>query len=585
METIKGIAVSPGIAIGTAVRLAEADGHIAFRTVEPDEVAAEIRRVDDALAASAKELQDLRTRTAARAGEQAAAIFDFHMGLLTDRTLVQPIHDDIERERVAAEYAVSENFRKFADRLRATGSEMFVQKASDVVDLENRVLARLTGGAIGKISRASGPVVVIGHELTPSQAADLHRAHAVAFATDAGGLTGHTSILARALGMPAVVGCMHVSTDVEDGDQVIVDGDAGVVIIRPDASVVERYRAAAAQGEQRRRALRDIAKEPSVTLDGVKIDLLGNIEFPDEIEAVFTNGGSGTGLYRTEFLHLTSATTPTEEDHFDAYRRALELSRGAPLVIRTLDLGADKFTQDHLADPERNPFLGLRSIRYCLRHPQLFKTQLRAILRASALGPIKVMFPLVSSVMELRQTHMIINDLREELEDDGIAFDPSLATGIMVETPAAALMTRVFANEVSFVSIGTNDLIQYTLAVDRGNEQVASLYSAANPAVLTLVKNVVRAARHAGIGASLCGEVAGNPLFTPLLIGFGLRSLSMSPVQIPVVKRVVRALDIERCETLARKVGSFDSDRQVLSYLRDELRRIDPEALVNAGAD
>jgi phosphotransferase system enzyme I (PtsI) len=585
METIKGIAVSPGIAIGTAVRIAEFDGHIAFRTVEPDEVAAEIRRVDEALADSAKELQDLRARTAARAGEQAATIFDFHMGLLADRTLVQPIHDDIERERVAAEYAVSENFRKLADRLRATGSDVFVQKAADVVDLENRVLARLTGGAIGKISRASGPVVVIGHEITPSQAADLHRAHAVAFATDAGGLTGHTSILARALGMPAVVGCVHVSTDVEDGDQVIVDGDAGVVIVRPDPAIVERYRTAAAQGEQRRRAMRNVAKEPSVTLDGVKIELLGNIEFPDEIESVFSNGGSGTGLYRTEFLHLTSATTPTEEDHFDAYRRALELSRGAPLVIRTLDLGADKFTQEHLADPERNPFLGLRSIRYCLRNPKLFKTQLRAILRASALGPVKVMFPLVSSVMELRQTHMIINDLREELEDDGIPFDPALATGIMVETPAAALMTRVFANEVSFVSIGTNDLIQYTLAVDRGNEQVASLYSAANPAVLTLVKNVVRAARHAGIGASLCGEVAGNPLFTPLLIGFGLRSLSMSPVQIPVVKRVVRAIDIERCETLARKVGSFDSDRQVLSYLRDELRRIDPEALVNAGAD
>jgi phosphotransferase system enzyme I (PtsI) len=585
METIKGIAVSPGIAIGTAVRIAEFDGHIAFRTVEPDEVAAEIRRVDEALADSAKELQDLRARTAARAGEQAATIFDFHMGLLADRTLVQPIHDDIERERVAAEYAVSENFRKLADRLRATDSDVFVQKAADVVDLENRVLARLTGGAIGKISRASGPVVVIGHEITPSQAADLHRAHAVAFATDAGGLTGHTSILARALGMPAVVGCVHVSTDVEDGDQVIVDGDAGVVIVRPDPAIVERYRTAAAQGEQRRRAMRNVAKEPSVTLDGVKIELLGNIEFPDEIESVFSNGGSGTGLYRTEFLHLTSATTPTEEDHFDAYRRALELSRGAPLVIRTLDLGADKFTQEHLADPERNPFLCLRSIRYCLRKPKLFKTQLRAILRASALGPVKVMFPLVSSVMELRQTHMIINDLREELEDDGIPFDPALATGIMVETPAAALMTRVFANEVSFVSIGTNDLIQYTLAVDRGNEQVASLYSAANPAVLTLVKNVVRAARHAGIGASLCGEVAGNPLFTPLLIGFGLRSLSMSPVQIPVVKRVVRAIDIERCETLARKVGSFDSDRQVLSYLRDELRRIDPEALVNAGAD
>ena len=399
---------------------------------------------------------------------------------------------------------------------------------------------------------------------------------------DVGGLTGHTSILARALGIPAVVGCGRATSDIEEGDTVILDGDGGVVIVRPDDGLLERYQFLARETEERARVLRSTATQESVTRDGMAIQLLGNIEFPDEIPLVLSNGGEGIGLYRTEFLYLTSEVPPTEEDQLDSYKRAIELCDGRPLVIRTLDLGADKYTQEHLDEAERNPFLGLRSIRFCLANPIIFKTQLRALLRASAFGPIKIMLPLVCHVMEIRETRMMINDLCEELDEESIPFDRNIALGMMVETPAAALMARAFANEARFFSIGTNDLIQYTLAVDRGNERVAPLYNAANPAVLTLIKNIIRTARHVGIEASVCGEIAGQPLFTPLLVGMGVRTLSMSPGQIPAVKRVVRGLEIDHCESLARRVGSFDSDRQVLSCLRDELRRIDPEALARS---
>lgn len=584
MEAIKGIAVSPGIAIGRAVLLPESEGRVEFRTVEPEDVAGELARVERAIEASKSDISRLRNRMAARAGEDAARIFDFHLGLLSDQSLIQPIRDDIVRECVVAEYAVAENFHKLAAKLRNHNHDVIAQKASDVVDLERRFISHLGGRVTGRIASSTTPVIVIAHELTPSQTAELHRARVVGFAMDAGGLTGHTSILARALEMPAVVGCGKATIDIKDGEMVIIDGDSGMAIVRPDDALLERYQLLARAGEERRRSLRDTANQESVTRDGMPIQLLGNIEFPEEITAVIENGGSGIGLYRTEFLYLTSDLPPTEDDQIDSYRRAIELCDGRTLVIRTLDLGADKYTQGHLAEAERNPFLGLRSIRFCLANPAIFKTQLRALLRASAYGPIKIMLPLVSHVMEIRQTRMIINDLCEELDEEGIAFDRNIAIGIMVETPAAALMARPFANEARFFSIGTNDLIQYTLAVDRGNERVAGLYNAANPAVLTLIKNVVRTARHVGIDSSICGEIAGQPLFIPLLVGMGVRTLSMSPGQIPAAKRVIRGLEIEQCESLARRVGSFDSDRQVLSCLRDELRRIDPAVLANSEA-
>lgn len=582
MEAIKGIGVSSGIAIGRALKLRELDRRVAFRPIEPHQIQAEIARMEQSLEDSKKQITHMRNKITLRGDTEAARIFDFHLELLSDATLIQPIRNDIERDCVVAEYAVAENFKKLADRLREMRSEIFVQKASDVTDLKRRVLTHLQGHTTDRLAGIKGPIIIIAHELTPSQTVELHRAHIVAFATDGGGLTGHTSILARALGLPAVVGCTKATIDIEDGDTVIVDGEGGVVIVRPDDILLARYQLLAREGQQRQRALRSDTAQPSVTRDGMPIALFGNIEFPEEIKAIGENGGTGVGLYRTEFLYLTSSTEPTEEDHLESYCRAIELSQGRPLVIRTLDLGADKYTQGHLVEPERNPFLGLRSIRYCLANPEMFKTQLRALLRASAHGPIKIMLPLVTHVMELRQTKMILNDLGEELDEENIPFDRNIPIGIMVETPAAALMARAFANEAQFLSIGTNDLVQYTLAVDRGNERVAGLYNAANPAVLMLIKSVTRTARHVGIDLSICGEIAGQPLFIPLLLGMGVRTLSMSPGQIPAVKRVVRGLEIEQCESLARRVGSFDSDRQVLACLRDELRRIDPEALAGS---
>ncbi|MSR40570.1 MAG: phosphoenolpyruvate--protein phosphotransferase [Phycisphaerales bacterium] len=576
MQSVKGIPVSPGIVMGRAIVLGHAETHVPRREIEADAIEAEVARLDDALRAAVDELGVLRDRTEAQIGRDAAKIFGFHLGLLQDPTLLAPMRARIRDDRVNAEMAVADAFQKLADQFRALGSEMFSQKANDVLDLDRRVLAKLMGEDENRIATLTEPTIVIAHELTPSQTAGMDRTLVIGIATDLGGRTSHTSIVARAIEIPCVVGCSRVMGRVSDGDMVIIDGDTGVIIVRPDARTIAEYTIQQERFSVYRSMLRNTALLEPVTKDGTRIQLLGNIEFPHEVESVFANGGDGVGLYRTEFLFLTSDHEPTEEEQFAAYKHTIELLKGRPCTIRTLDLGADKYTQQRAAEPERNPFLGLRSIRYCLQHKALFKTQLRAILRASAFGPLKLMFPLVSTVMELRQARLIFNDVCEELSEEGVRYDPNIPIGIMVETPSAALMANAFAKEVSFFSIGTNDLIQYTLAVDRGNERVAHLYSGASPAVLYLVKTVVRTARRAGIDCSLCGEVAGEAIYTMLLIGLGLRTLSLVPSQIPLIKRVIRSTTVEQCEELARRVGSFDSERQVLNTLRDELRKVDP---------
>jgi phosphotransferase system enzyme I (PtsI) len=576
MDIIKGIAVSPGIVVGKALLLGAAETHVPRRTITPREVDAEVARFRTAVAAAIADLGELRRTTETQLGAETAKIFSFHEGMLQDRTLLDPIVQAITVERVNAEAALTDQFERLITQFRAFKSDVFEQKVDDLVDLERRVLGKLMGEEEDRLARLTEPAVIIGHELTPSQAAAVGHGKALAFVTELGGLTGHVSIVFRALGLPAVVGCTRAAVDVQDGDEVIVDGDAGVMIVRPDETARTEALKRAEASKKLRSALAENATLEAVTADGTRIQLLGNIEFPDEVETVLRNGGDGVGLYRTEFLFLTSEEPPDEEAQYQAYRRTIELLDGRPCTIRTLDLGADKWTQAMLQEPERNPFLGLRSIRYSLQNQPMFKTQLRAILRASAHGPIKIMFPLVSTLMELRQARLILRDVMEELDEEGIAHDRRPRVGIMIEVPSAALMARTFAAEADFFSIGTNDLVQYTLAVDRGNEKVASLYTAASPAVLHLVKNVIRAGRSAGIEASLCGEIAGDPVFTMLLLGMGLRTLSMVPAQIPVVKRVVRSVDIGLCERLARRVGSFDSERQIHTTLRDELRKLDP---------
>ena len=570
MQTVKGIPVSPGIVIARAFVLGEAETHVPHRQIEEHEIDTELGRLEAALRDASADIATLRDRTEQQLGREAAKIFGFHLGLAQDPSLLGPMRERIRRDRVNAEVAVADSFKKVTDQFKAIGNEVFRQKANDVLDLERRVLGKLMGENESRLSALTEPVIIIAHELTPSQTAGMDRKKILG--------TSHTSIVARAIEIPCVVGCQRVMQRAEDGDLVIVDGDTGVVVVRPDERTLEEYRSQQDRFSNYRAILRETARLETVTKDGTRIKLLGNIEFPHEVENVLANGGDGVGLYRTEFLYLTNDHEPSEDEQYQAYRHTLELLAGRPCTIRTLDLGADKYTQQRAHEPERNPFLGLRSIRYCLAHREMFKTQLRAILRASAHGPLKVMFPLVSTLMELRQAKMIMNDVCEELEEEGIAFDRGIQTGIMIEVPSAALLSRAFAQECSFFSIGTNDLIQYTLAVDRGNERVANLYTGASPAVLYLVKQVVRSARRAGIDVSLCGEIAGEAIYTMLLIGLGLRTLSLVPSQIPLIKRVIRSVDIPHCEELARRVGSFDSDRQVLTTLRDELRKVDPDS-------
>lgn len=577
METLKGIPVSSGLVVGRAFVLEDVLERVPYHTVDESEVPEQIKRLDRAVHDAITDLEADRDRAASTLGEEPAKIFEFHLGLLHDESLLTPVRERIENEQVTAAYAVAEAFRSLADRFRAMGSEVFRQKANDVLDLDRRLLGKLMGQPRDRLAEVCEPVVLVTHMLTPTQAASIDLEHVVGLVTDVGGRTDHSSIVAAALGIPVVVGSQNATGHVNEGDQVIVDGKTGVVIVQPDQETIEQYHRDIEELKVLRADIRELASLEPVTTDGVRISLMGNIEFPHEIEPLLANGGDGVGLYRTEFLYLTSPTVPTEEEHFESYRRCLEMLDGRPLVIRTLDLGADKYTQQRADEPERNPFLGLRSIRYCLQNLPLFKTQLRALLRASAYGPIKIMFPLISTAMELRQAKMILSDAMEECEEQGIEFDQNIDIGIMIEVPSAALMASTFARQVQFFSIGTNDLIQYTLAVDRGNERVANLYTAANPAVIQMIKAVIRAGRRFNIDTSLCGEIAGEVLYTMLLLGLGLRTLSLVPSQIPYVKRVIRMVDIPQCERLARKVGSFDSEKQVINSLRKELQQILPE--------
>ncbi len=578
MEIIKGIPVSSGIVIGRIFALDDERQRIARRQIAPAAVAAELARLDAALAASRRELEHVRADAEKQMGDEAAKIFAFHQGVLMDKSLLGPMRGLIEKERVSAEFAVFKTLSDAAAAFRAMKNTAFTTKANDFEDLSARVLRQLIGEHQTQLAGLHHEAVIIARDLTPSQAVGFDREKVVAFATDLGGRTGHTSIVARALGIPAVVGCGDLTRHATDGTIVIVDGDRGVVVLDPDEKQLGEYRAYIDQRKVFQLSLDELVGLPCCTRDGTPVELLGNIEFPREIPTVLACGGAGVGLYRTEFLYLSGEKEPTEQEHFDAYSECIKLLAGRPLTIRTVDLGADKYTQRQQEQPERNPFLGLRSIRYCLKSLPMFKTQLRALLRASALGPMKVMFPLVTSTQELRQAKWVLNEVMEDLAEENIPYDAGIKVGMMVEVPSAALMADAFAREVDFFSIGTNDLVQYTLAVDRTNERVAAMFSPCHPAVVRLIKDVARVSRRREVPLSCCGESAGDPDYALLLIGLGVRTLSATAASLPQLKRMVRSVSIEDCERIARRVLSYDSDVQVAAFLRDQARKIIPEA-------
>ncbi len=575
MPLKRGIGVSSGVVIGDALVLETEEARIPRRTVPASQVQHEIELLRRAFESARAEVAEERERFAARAGTELADIFGFHERWLADEKARREIAALVQTKHYSAAYGISIFMRRYRRRIQDMGSPFLQERARDIQDIERRLLHQVEGQTRDELQTLMQPVILIAHDLTPSQLVMLERSkRLLGFATDVGGTTSHTAIIAAGLGIPAVVGLEDITAHVSSGDTVVIDGLHGVVVINPDASQQESYAAEAEHLLEVRATLDELRDLKAETRDGVVVELLGNIEFPLEVKDCLERGASGIGLFRTEFLFLEAEHLPSEEEQYAAYTEAASVVGNRPLVIRTMDLGGDKCHRAGTWEAEKNPFLGLRSIRYSLQNLSMFRAQLRAIVRASAHGDIRIMFPLISRIMELRQAKYVLNLVLEELEEEGYEFKTNIPVGIMVETPAAAVCARELARETDFLSIGTNDLIQYTLAVDRTNERVAQLYTPADPSILRLLRRVLRDAERANTPVSLCGEMAGDPLFTILLLGIGLRTLSMAAGNIPRVKKVIRSITISDAIRVRKRVMSFETEREVLNYLRDETRRV-----------
>jgi len=574
-----GIAVSPGIAIGDALVIGSEDFRIPQRFIPRRIVEPELARFRQALQHVSEEIAENERLANEAIGLQYGAIFAAHLQMAQDPKLISEVETLIRDRCYSPEFASSRTLRKYAKQFQSLGNAYFAERAADIYDLEKRILRHLLGEKRESLAELTEPVVVLAHNLTPSETAGLNRELVLGFVTEVGGRTSHTAILAAALQIPAVVGVGNFLADVSGGETVIVDGKSGEFIIDPDDDTLfrinatkEKYRDA----ETRRQLLSDLVSE---TKDGTRINLLGNIEFPQEAEQCEVRGADGIGLYRTEFLYLGRDTIPSEEDHIAAYTEVIKAFPNHPIVIRTQDLGADKipgwFNQQYAEDS--NPALGMRSIRLSLHDMAMFKTQIRAILRASIGVDLGVMFPLVSSLLEFRQARMVVREVMEDLDEQNIPYNRDIRLGIMVEVPATVMMAEEFAREVDFFSIGTNDLIQYTLAADRSDPLVAKWHNAADPAIIRMIEMVNQAARKHNVDVSVCGQMSSDPKCVPLLIGLGIRQISVSPHAIPEIKEVIRALTMEKAEAIANYAKSQELARDVESFLNRELRQLVPE--------
>ena len=573
MQKLQGIAVSPGIAIGEALVMDNEGFRIPRRFVARDAVDDELDRLEKAVAAASAEISGYRDAIALELGEKYAAIFDAHLQMLQDCAAPQRTGRHDPAPPLLARVCRQPHLAALCPGLPAAGKRHLAERAADIFDIEKRLLRHLLGRRREGIAHLTSPVLVLAHNLTPSETANLDRRFVRGFVTEIGGPGSHTAIVAEALEIPAIVGTGPFLADVSGGELVIIDGDQGLVILQPDEETLAHYRHEVEENRSaavRLEALRDL---PATTADGVHVNLYGNIEFPYEVTHCVDRGAEGIGLYRTEFLYLGSEIEPTEEVHYRAYSQVVQAMGDKPVTIRTFDLGADKVP--HLPPPEdeRNPCLGLRSIRLALRHLTMFRTQLRAILRASVLGNLQVMFPLISTLLELRQAKMVLADVMEDLDEHGIEFNRRMPVGMMVEVPAAVMMIDRFVEEVDFLSIGTNDLIQYTLAVDRSNKDVVGLYNPADPAVLRLISMAIEAADKKSIPITMCGQMSGNPSYTMLLLGLGLRHFSVSPAALPEIKNICRRVTIADCKEVAGRVATMENARDITNYLREELKR------------
>lgn len=563
----KGTSASSGIGIGKAVIVEEAELVIKREAVA--DTAAEVERFKGALDQTMKDTEVLAADLATRVGEKEAEIMQGHLMLLMDPMLTGEIENTITGEGICSEYAIEQVCSMYADVFAGMDDELMQQRATDMRDIKTRMQKVLLGVASADISALPAGSILVAADLTPSMTAGINPDHVAGIVTELGGKTSHSAILARALEIPAVVAVSDFISQVKDGDTVILDGSEGVVYVNPDQAVADEYAAKREKFLKEKKELEQYIGKPTVTKDGVHIELVANIGKPEDVEKVLQYDGEGVGLFRTEFLFMDRTAMPTEDEQFDAYKKVAEALKGKPVIIRTLDIGGDKEIPYMGLKKDENPFLGYRAIRFCLdRKDDVYKPQLRALLRASAYGNIKIMIPLVTCIDEYREAKALIEELKAELDAKGIAYNKDIQVGIMVETAAASLIADIFAKEVDFFSIGTNDLTQYTMCVDRGNDKVSYLYSPLNPAVLRSIKRIITCAREAGIMVGMCGEAASDPLLIPLLLAFGLNEFSMSASAILQCRKLITSYSTEELQAVAEKALSFATAKEVEDYMR-----------------
>ncbi len=581
MIKLEGIPVSPGFAVGKAFVLHSNDPFVVSpRTISESEAHKEIARFEDALTRTRAEVLGIRKKILTQIGRESSDIFNAHLMILEDRTLIEDVIALIKGKNISCEYAFSTILQRYFQAFSQIDDEYLRERIADIKDIGRRLLNNLYGER-EDLEGLKEAGIIIAHDLSPSDTAMMDKNKVLAFVTEIGGPTSHTAILGRSMEIPAIVGVDQASSRVKNGDRVIVDGTHGLLIIDPDEKTLEEYSKKEKKLIEVNTELDKLRDLPAETKDGRRISLAANIEFHDEIPSVIAHGADGIGLYRTEYFYMNRTDLPGEEEQYRAYKQVAEKMVPQSVIIRTLDLGGDKFLSSLDVPHEMNPFLGWRAIRFCLTRVDVFKIQLRAILRASIHGKLKIMYPMISNVMEVRQANQILQECREELAREGVAFDPDIEVGVMIEIPSAAIMSDILAKEADFFSIGTNDLIQYTLAVDRVNEKIAYLYEPTHPAILQLIRQVVKNGHDHKRWIGSCGEMSGDPAVAVLLVGLDVDEISVSPFVLPKVKRAIRAVTFKDARMIAERALQFETGAEVKAYINSELARIAPDLVLD----
>jgi len=577
-ETIlKGIPAAPGIIIGKAYLVDSEDITVSRRKITEDDLPDEINRFQEALVKTRNEILKIKDKISKDMGVEHGEIFSAHLLVLEDTMLIEEVIVKMKKDKIGVEYVFLDVLKKYIRTFSKMDDEYLRERISDINDVGKRILHNLLGAKQVSLADLKEEVVIIAYDLSPSDTAMMHRKNVIGFATDIGGRTSHTAIMAKSLEIPAVVGLEKITKVVQNGDSVVVDGNRGIIVVTPQKKTLERYLAEKKKYEEIEKELSTLKNLPSETLDGHKIELAANIELPEEIHSVIKHGADGIGLYRSEYFYMNRTDLPSEEEQYKAYKDVAKKMFPKSVIIRTMDLGGDKFLSQLEIPREMNPFMGWRAIRFCLARPDIFKTQLRAILRASTNGNLKIMYPMISGIEELKEANAILEEVKNELLKEKISFYKDIQVGAMIEIPSAALTSDILAKEVDFFSIGTNDLIQYALAVDRVNEKIAYLYEPAHPAVLRLIKNVIDNGHKENIWVGMCGEMAGDSALAIILVGLGLDEFSTSPILLPEIKKIIRAIKISDAQKIASKALTFNTGKEVEKFARHKLKEILPE--------